>query len=175
MFETDTDSNIQQIRDSKTQQKILQEDLQKINKQNSFEFNFKEHKILVKVEKINDPYAIEVNYNGEIQNIRLIGCRIPIGNLEDVSDEFYAKNANDYLQSLVGSYLWIEKDSVLIDKYGAYWVYATKDDVSINKFMLENGLASFDTIEKGNNKMSSIFSEISKQAYLQKIGIWSEP
>ncbi len=63
MFDSDSDQLIQEIKNSTEQQKILNEGLHLLNEKNSFDYNFNKKKILVKVIKIEDPFAISVDYN----------------------------------------------------------------------------------------------------------------
>lgn len=148
--------------------------------------NFKEYKkeenlegnnfTYYKVERVIDGDTININKDGNIETIRLIGINTP----ETVDPRrpiqcFGKEASNEAHQILDNNFIRIENDfsQAKYDKYGRELVYLwTKDGIFFNQFMIQNGFA-YEYTYNYPYKYQTDFKNLEKEARDSGLGLWN--
>lgn len=148
--------------------------------------NFKEYKkeenlegnnfTYYKVERVIDGDTININKDGNIETIRLIGINTP----ETVDPRrpiqcFGKEASNEAHQILDNNFIRIENDfsQAKYDKYGRELVYLwTKDGLFFNEFMIQNGFA-YEYTYDSPYKYQADFKSLEKEARYNSLGLWN--
>lgn len=138
------------------------------------------------VKEVIDGDTIVVSIGNEDRKVRLIGVDTPETKHPDKPVQFLGPEASDFTtKSLSNKTVYLERDVSETDKYGRLLFYVwltrpktndpTKEEVVSNMFnakLLLSGFAKPVTYPP-DVKYQSIFSEISRNAQEQSLGIWS--
>lgn len=125
--------------------------------------------------KIIDGDTIKIDYNGEVETLRLIGIDTPELGGTNVETECFAEEAKSKLEELIGDrHITFEDDSSQgdADRYGRYLMYIFVDGDNLNQKMIELGYAyeyTYDTPYKYQEE----FQTAEKNARNNKLGLWS--
>ncbi len=126
--------------------------------------------------KVIDGDTIKIDYEGNVETLRLIGIDTPeLGNSNETK-ECFAEEAQEKLAELIGeNQITFEDDPSQgdADRYGRYLMYIFVNGVNLNQKMLELGYAyeyTYDT----PYKYQEAFKEAEETARTEKLGLWSE-
>jgi micrococcal nuclease len=134
-------------------------------------------KVLFKVMKVVDGDTLDVDINGTIERIRLIGMDTP----ETVDPrkvvQCFGKEASDKAKEMLdGKMVRLEADNSQSEKDNykrlLRYVYL-KDGTFFNKYMIAEGYAHEYTYQSNPCKYQSEFKEAEKQARESAKGLWS--
>lgn len=133
-------------------------------------------KISYKVIKVVDGDTMDVDINGTVERLRLIGIDTPetVDPRKDV--QCFGKEASDKSKELLeGKYVTLESDSSqsIRDKYKRLLVYVfMSDGTNFNKYMIEEGYAYEYTYDSAY-KYQSEFKEAQNNARNSNKGLWN--
>lgn len=116
------------------------------------------------------------NESGNEEKIRLIGVDAPeIHKTAKKEAGYYNKEAKKYLTDLLANQkVRLEYDKDKTDRYGRTLAYAYLEDCTfINADLVRKGYAKVMTV-KPNTKYEQLFTELQKDAILNRIGLWNE-
>lgn len=129
------------------------------------------------VTKIVDGDTIDVNIDGKITRLRLIGMNTPETVDPRKPVECFGKEASAKAKELLlNKKVKLEADSSQdnIDKYGRLLRYVSREDgLFYNKWMIENGYA-YEYTYNTPYKYQTAFKNAQKQAEQSKLGLWSD-
>ncbi|WP_317367021.1 stalk domain-containing protein [uncultured Tyzzerella sp.] len=137
------------------------------------------------VTKTVDGDTIEVDINGNIYTVRLIGVNTPETKHPKKGVEYYGKEASNFTKNqLNGKKIYLQKDASDTDKYGRLlrfvWlnkpanITPTKDEIEKNMFnsiLVKNGYANVSTYPP-NVGYQQNFIELEKIAREKNLGLW---
>ncbi|CAH0345883.1 thermonuclease family protein [Bacillus sp. CECT 9360] len=121
-----------------------------------------------------DTVKIKMN-NGQEETVRLLLIDTPETVHPSKPVQPYGKEASQFAKKLMpaGSQIEVEPGIGERDKYGRLLAYFYVDGESVNKKLLENGLARVAYVYAPNTKYIDEFREIQDQAREKELGIWS--
>lgn len=124
------------------------------------------------VTRVIDGDTIEVNINGRIEKVRLIGVDTPETVHPTRGEEPYGREASNFTKSqLEGKSIELEFDVQERDRYGRLLAYVWLNGTLFNKTLVEQGYAQVATFPP-NVKYVDIFTETQKQARENNRGLW---
>ena len=126
------------------------------------------------VVKVVDGDTIDVDMDGKVQRIRLIGVNTPETVHPNKDVEYFGKEASEYTkQNLSGKKVSIETDDSQdrYDKYGRLLAYVFVDGKNFNKSLIENGYA-YEYTYNVPYKYQSEFKTAQKTAEVENRGLW---
>ena len=135
---------------------------------------FTESTALFTVTRVVDGDTIEINYDGALKKIRLIGIDTPETVHPTKPVECFGQEAKAKMQALVaGRAVRIEKDSIgdTVDRYGRLLRYVSVDGVSVNAEMIRQGYA-YAYLNFPFAK-STDFKRYGQEAREQQRGLWA--
>lgn len=155
---------------------------QEKNSETPFQNNF----IEAVVTGVTDGDTITVSMNGTEHTVRLIGVDTPETKHPNKPVQFLGTEASEFTNNTLNhKTIYLEKDVSETDKYGRLLFYVwlakpqsndpTTEEILSSMFnarLLSNGLAKPATYPP-DVKYQSVFSEISRNAQEQSVGIWS--
>ena len=125
--------------------------------------------------KVVDGDTMDVNIDGKIERLRLIGIDTPetVDPRKDVQC-FGIEASNKAKELLVGKFVTLESDDTqsVRDKYKRLLVYVFVDGINFNKFMIQEGYAyeyTYDSVYK----YQSEFKEAQLSAQSSNKGLWN--
>lgn len=131
-----------------------------------------------RVIKVIDGDTIQVLINDKKETVRLIGIDTPETVDPRREVECFGKEASDKMKSLLNDKSVVLKNDPEVserDKYGRLLRYVfLKDDVHVNKLMIQEGYAHEYTYESNPYKYQSEFILAEKKAEKEKRGLWAE-
>ena len=113
-----------------------------------------------------DGDSMEVELDGEIEDVRLIGINAPEG------DECFGDQARDTLVGLIAGHdlVLVKGSGDNVDQYGRLLRYVYVDDESVNGRMLADGGA---VTLQGDHRYNDEFIEIGNLAAEAMLGMWA--
>ena len=123
-----------------------------------------------KVVSVVDGDTIEIDYNGSLEKVRLIGIDAP------ESHECFSKEATNKLKSLIeGKEVRLEFDPTQgeRDRYGRLLLYVWQGDVFVNETMIEEGYA-YEYTYNLPYKYQGSFMSAERDARKNKRGLWGD-
>lgn len=138
------------------------------------------------VTKVIDGDTIQVNINGDLKNVRLIGVNTPETKHPKKEIEYYGEEASNFTtKELTGKTVFLQKDVSEVDKYNRLlrfvWLakpinnIPTKEDIENNMFnaiLLKNGYANVSTYPP-DISYQEIFLNLEKYAKENNLGLWA--
>ncbi len=129
------------------------------------------------VVEVVDGDTIEVEIDGDVERVRLIGIDTPETKHPRKPVECYGPEASAFTATLlpVGTEILIERDLVGRDDYGRMlgYVHAIGTGLFVNREIVRRGYAVPLTIEP-NSTYSRAFAEDAREAERENLGIWAE-
>jgi len=127
-----------------------------------------------KVIRVVDGDTLEVEFNGKIEKVRLIGVDTPESVHPDVSKNVpEGKTASEFTKSMLeGKEVELEFDVQERDQYGRLLAYVWYNGEMFNKVLLQEGYARIATYPP-NVKYVDEFAEIQKIARKNNKGFWN--
>ncbi|MBI2641211.1 thermonuclease family protein [Candidatus Roizmanbacteria bacterium] len=120
-----------------------------------------------KVVRIVDGDTIEIDKSISPKGtVRLIGIDAP-----EKDECFYQDSINELTQLLLNKYVRFEQDTNTLDEYGRALVYIFVDDLFVNEFLLEKGIAKFG-LDRINKKYADRLVYAAESGYKIKGGLW---
>ena len=125
------------------------------------------------VTRVIDGDTIEVDVNGEIERIRLIGLDAPEMEFEEKDQELQAKKATfTAVNELIHKEVEIEVGVAELDPYGRVQGWVWQDDKLFNELIIEKGEAYLDTYQP-NVQYQDKLIEAQTKARQEKAGLWA--
>ncbi|RFU69954.1 nuclease [Bacillus sp. V59.32b] len=158
------------------------EDKQPTDSGTGTELNEKEPKeakgktFLATVVKVVDGDTVKIKMdNGQEETVRLLLIDTPETVHPSKPVQPYGKEASQFAKKLMpaGSHIEVEPGIGERDKYGRLLAYFYVNGESVNKKLLENGLARVAYVYAPNTKYIDEFRELQEQARQKELGIWS--
>lgn len=128
------------------------------------------------LQEIIDGDTIRIKYNGSSEKVRLLLVDTPETNHETLGEQPYGPEAKEFVKELLAGQdtVYLEFDVSYRDKYKRLLAYVyTKDGISVQEQLLENGLARVAYIYEPNTKHVDLYKSIQETAQKSSIGIWS--
>lgn len=131
---------------------------------------------LFPVVKVVDGDTIKINYNGIIEDVRLIGVNTPETKHPLKGIEAYGLEASAYTKKLLtGKSVRLEFDAQNRDRYDRLLAYVyLADGTFVNALLVSNGYAQVMTIPP-NVKHAESFVELQREARESAAGLWGLP
>lgn len=131
--------------------------------------------IPVTLVKTIDGDTIKVLYKGKEKNVRYLLIDTPETNHPRLGKQPYGEEAKERNRQLVNSGdLTLEFDiGERVDKYGRLLAYVYADGKSVQKTLLEEGLARVAYVYPPNTRHLTPYEEAQNKAKAKEIGIWS--
>lgn len=127
-----------------------------------------------KVVKVIDGDTFVINFNGQEENVRLIGVDTPETVHPTKDEEPYGKEASDFTKlQIEGKEVTLEFDVQERDTYGRLLAYVYVNGEMLNKTLLKKGYAIVSTFPP-NVKYVDDFTQLQQQAIENKIGLWKD-
>lgn len=125
------------------------------------------------VKRVVDGDTLEIDYNGAVEKVRLIGVDTPESVHPNKEKNVpYGKVATQFTKdTLEGKTITLEFDVEERDRYGRLLVYVYIDDVMFNKLLLEEGHAMIATYPP-NVKYVDDFTKLQEIARDEGKGLW---
>lgn len=124
------------------------------------------------VERVIDGDTIRLT-SGE--RVRYIGINTPELHHPKMPVQYFAKEAKEFNQGLVGGKrVKLEFDVQQRDRFGRLLAYVYVGDIFVNAKLIEEGYAQIMTIPP-NVKYSDLFLDLQRKARQEKKGLWAKP
>ena len=131
-------------------------------------------RIPVKVLDVVDGDTIKVEVDGKSETVRFLLVDTPESVHPNKPVQPFSKEASKYTEDMLsGSNVELELGIGERDKYGRLLAYVYADGKSVQKSLLEKGLARVAYVFEPNIKYVDDYEKIQKQAQQEGIGIWS--
>ncbi len=126
------------------------------------------------VSKVIDGDTIEVIKDNETFKVRYSGIDTPELDSKNKETKCLAEKAKEANENLINNKkVKLEEDTNDKDEYGRLLRYVWLDNILINEYLVENGLARADTFLSGE-KYKERIEKAEKEAKEKERGIWSE-
>lgn len=128
------------------------------------------------VVKVIDGDTVKIKMkNGQDETVRLLLIDTPETVHPSVLEQPFGREASQLAKKLMppGEQIEVEPGISERDKYGRLLAYFYVDGVSVNKMLLEKGLARVAYVYAPNTKYIDEFTELQEQARKKELGIWS--
>ncbi|MCS1352653.1 thermonuclease family protein [Mechercharimyces sp. CAU 1602] len=133
------------------------------------------HEIKIdKTVQVVDGDTIKVFFNGKEESIRLLLVDTPETSHPKLGEQPFGQDAKDFVREMIaaGSNLNIEIGKEERDKYNRLLAHVYVDDTSIQRELLENGLARVAYIYPPNTRNLEKYQRAEQKAEEAEIGIW---
>ncbi len=131
-------------------------------------------RIPVQVLDVVDGDTIKVEVDGKSETVRFLLVDTPESVHPNKPVQPFSKEASKYTEELLsGSDVELELGIGERDKYGRLLAYVYADGKSVQKSLLEKGLARVAYVFEPNTKYVDDYEKIQKQAQKEGVGIWS--
>lgn len=131
-------------------------------------------RIPVQVLNVVDGDTIKVKVDGKSETVRFLLVDTPESVHPNKPVQPFSKEASKHTENMLsGSNVELELGIGERDKYGRLLAYVYADGKSVQKSLLEKGLARVAYVFEPNTKYVDDYEKIQKQAQKEGIGIWS--
>lgn len=131
-------------------------------------------RIPVQVLNVVDGDTIKVKVDGKNETVRFLLVDTPESVHPNKPVQPFSKEASKHTENMLsGSNVELELGIGERDKYGRLLAYVYADGKSVQKSLLEKGLARVAYVFEPNTKYVDDYEKIQKQAQKEGIGIWS--
>ncbi|MFE1244879.1 thermonuclease family protein [Fictibacillus sp. NPDC058756] len=131
-------------------------------------------RIQVQVLDVVDGDTIKVKVDGKSETVRFLLVDTPESVHPNKPVQPFSKEASKHTEGMLsGSDVELELGIGERDKYGRLLAYVYADGKSVQKSLLEKGLARVAYVFEPNTKYVDDYEKIQKQAQKEGIGIWS--
>lgn len=128
------------------------------------------------LQEVIDGDTIRIKYNGSSEKVRFLLVDAPETKHETLGEQPFGPEAKEYVKQLLAGQdsVYLEFDVSYRDKYKRLLAYIyTKDGISLQEQLLNNGLVRVAYIYDPNTKHVDWFKSIQKTAQKSALGIWS--
>lgn len=161
--------------EKKTEENKKKKETKPVSKATSKE-KVNDNQVPVTLVKTVDGDTIKVNYNGKEENVRYLLIDTPESKKPGTCVQPFAESASNRNKELVNSGdLTLEFEKSERDKYGRLLAYVFVDGKSVQKTLLQEGLARVAYIYEPPYKYLSDYQNTENAAKSNQEGIWSQP
>jgi len=122
-----------------------------------------------------DGDTVELEIDGEKENVRLIGIDAPESRARTRPVQCYGKESSDFLTELLpqGTEVRIERDIEARDQYDRLLLYIYLDDLFINEEIVAEGFANAQSYKPNTTKQDILFKALD-EAKKETKGLWAD-